>query len=71
MSFDRQHIFYKPNSTKLNFIVGSIHVLYLIYSFKHGQSPWDILGKLKKCGLEDIGRFLLDLLHESSMCATK
>ena len=71
MSFDTQHIFYKPDSTKSNFIVGSIHVLYLIYSFKHGQSPLDILGKLKKCGLEDIGRFLSDLLHESSMCATK
>ena len=28
-----QYIFYKPNSTKLNFLVGSIHVLYFILFF--------------------------------------
>ena len=38
----------------------------IFYSFKHGPSPCDLLGKLRKCGLEDMGRFLLNLLHESS-----
>ena len=71
MSFDTRHIFYKSNSTKPDFIVGSIHVLYLIYSFKYCLSPCDILGKLRKCDLEDIGQFLLDFLHEPSIRATK
>ena len=40
----------------------------LFYSFKHGLSPCNLLGKLRKCGLEDMGRFLSDLLHELSSC---
>ena len=59
---------YKSDSTKLDFLVGSIHVLYFIYSFKHGPSPCDIWWKLRKCGLEGMGRFLLNLLHELSPC---
>ena len=38
----------------------------LFYSFKHGLNPCDLLGKLRKCGLEDMGWLLLDLLHEPS-----
>ena len=59
------HILYKPVSTKLDFLVGSIHVFY---SFKYSPSPCDLLGKLRKCGLEGMGWFLLDLLHEPSPC---
>ena len=40
----------------------------LFYSFKHGPSLYDLLGKLRKCGLEGMGWFLLDLLHESNTC---
>ena len=36
----------------------------LFYSFKHDPSPCDLWGKLKRCGLEGMGRFLLNLLHE-------
>ena len=63
-----QRIFYKPNSTKPDFLVGSIHVLYFIYSFKHSLSPCNILGKLRKYGLEGMSRFPLDLLRELSPC---
>ena len=54
-----RHISYKPDSTKLDFLVGSIHVLYFIYSFKHDPSPCDLLEKSKECGLKGIGRFFL------------
>ena len=40
----------------------------LFYSFKHGPSLYDLLGKLMKCGLEGVGQFLLDLLHEPNPC---
>ena len=63
-----RHISYKPNSTKLDFLMDLIHVLYFIYSFKHGPSPCDIWGKLRKCGLEGMGWFLSDLLHEPNPC---
>jgi len=36
----------------------------LFYSFKHDPSLCNLLGKLEKCGLEGMGWFLLDLLHE-------
>ena len=36
----------------------------LFHSFKHGSSPCDLLEKLRKCGLEGMGRFLSNLLHE-------
>ena len=59
------HILYKPDSTKLDLLVGSIHVLYFIYSFKHDPSPCDILEKLKKCGLEGMGWFLFDFFYKT------
>ena len=40
----------------------------LFYSFKLGPSLCDLLGKLRKCGLEGMGWFLSDLLHEFSPC---
>ena len=40
----------------------------LFYFFKHGPSPCGLLGKLRKCGLEGMGWFLLELLHEPSPC---
>ena len=40
----------------------------LFYSFKHDPSPYNLLGKLRKCGLEGIGQFLSDLLHEPNTC---
>ena len=40
----------------------------LFYSFKYGPSPCDLLGKLRKCDLEGMDRFLSDLLHEPSPC---
>ena len=40
----------------------------LFYSFKHGPSPCDLVGKLRNCGLEGMGWFLSDLLHEPSPC---
>ena len=32
------------------------------------QAHVTIWGKLRKCGLEGMGRFLSDLLHEPSLC---
>ena len=44
-------------------------IYYIIfYSFKHGLSPCNLLGKLRKCGLEGMGQFLSDLLHEPNPC---
>ena len=40
----------------------------IFYSFKHGPSPCNLQGKLRKCGLEGMGRFLSDILHEPSPC---
>ena len=36
----------------------------ILYSFKYGPSPCDLLEKLRKCGLEGMGWFILDFLHE-------
>ena len=65
-----RHISYKSDSTKPDFFVSSIHVLYyiLFYSFKYGPSSCDLWGKLRKCGLEGMGRFLSNLLHEPTTC---
>ena len=41
----------------------------IYYSFKHSPIPCDILRNLKKCGLEGMGRFLSDFLHEPNACA--
>ena len=39
---------------------------YIIFdSFMHGSSPCDLWEKLSKCGLEGIGRFFSNVLHES------
>ena len=61
-----RHIFYKLDSIKPDFLMGSINVLYyiLFYSFKHGSSPCELLEKLRKCGLKGMGWFLSDLSHE-------
>ena len=40
----------------------------IFYSFKHDPSPCDLLGKLRKCGLEGMGWFLSGILHELSSC---
>ena len=32
----------------------------------HSSNPCNSLGKLRKCGLEGMSRFLLNLLHEPS-----
>lgn len=40
----------------------------LFYSFKHDLNSYDILGKLKKCVLEGMVRFLLDFLHKPNSC---
>ena len=40
----------------------------IFYSFKHDLSSCDLWGKLRKCGLEGMSRFLSDLLHEPSPC---
>ena len=42
--------------------------MFYFILLKHGPSPCDLLGKLRKCGLEGMGCFLSDLLHESSPC---
>ena len=52
------HFFYKPDSC----------IMFYFILLKHGPSPCDLLGKLRKCGLEGLGRFLSDLLHEPSPC---
>ena len=61
-------ILYKPNSIEPNLIMGQIHVLYYFLFFKHGPSPCNIWAKLRKYGLESMGQFLSDLLHEPSPC---
>ena len=60
--------FYKLDSTEPDFLVGLIYVLYFIlfYFSKHDSSPYDILGKLKECGLESMDWFFLDILQKSS-----
>ena len=40
----------------------------LFYSFKYDPSPCDLLGKLRKCGLEGMSWFFSDLLHKPSPC---
>ena len=40
----------------------------IFYSFKHDPSPCNVLGKLRKCGFEGMGRFLWDILHEPNAC---
>ena len=63
------HIFYKPDSTKPDFLVGSIHVLYFILFFlSMVQAHATYWRKLRNCGLEGMGLFLMDLLHEPSPC---
>ena len=44
-------------------MLNSCIILYF-FSFKHGPSPCYLLGKLRRCSLEDMGWFLLDILHE-------
>ena len=61
-----RHIFCKLDSIEPDHFVGPIHVFILF--FKHDTNPCNILGKLRECGLEDMGRFLLDLLHEPNPC---
>ena len=49
--------------------MGSIHVLYYILLFlSMVQAHATYWGKLRNCGLEGMGRFLTDLLHEPSPC---
>ena len=43
-------------------------IIFYFYSFKHGPSPCDLLRKLKKCSLEGMGQFLLNLLNDPSPC---
>ena len=50
--------FYKPDSC----------IIFYFILLKHGPSPCDLLRKLRKYDLEDMGRFLSDLLHEPSPC---
>ena len=40
--------FLQADSTKLDFPMDSIHVLYFIYSFKHGPSPCDNMGEIEE-----------------------
>ena len=40
----------------------------LFYSISMAQAHATYWGKLRKCGLEDMGRFLSDLLHEPNPC---
>ena len=51
----------QPSSTSL----WAQFMYYIIfYSFKHDPSSCDLWGKLRKCGLEGMGRFLLDFFHK-------
>ena len=40
----------------------------IFYYFKHGLSPCNIWGKLRKYNLEGMGQFLSDFLHEPNPC---
>ena len=55
-------------STEPNFLMDPIHVLYCFILLSMAQAHSTYLGKLKECGLEGMGRFLSDLLHEPSPC---
>ena len=51
----------QPSSTSL----WAQFMYYILFdSFKHDLSLCDLWGKFRKCGLEDMGRFLSNLLHE-------
>ena len=55
------------NQVQLSYGPNSCIILFFYY-FKHDPSPCNILGKLRECDLEGIGRFLSDFLHEPSLC---
>ena len=55
-------------STSLTSLWAQFMYYTLFYSFKHGPSPCDLLGKVRKCGLEGMGWFLSDFLHEPNTC---
>ena len=55
-------------STNLTSLWAKFMYYIIFYSFKHGLSPCDLWEKLKKCGLESMGRFLSNFLHEPSPC---
>ena len=63
----RDTFFYKPDSIKPNFLMGSIHVLYFIL-LSMAQAHATYWGKLRKCGLKGMSQFLSDLLHEPNTC---
>ena len=51
-----------------HFIQAQFMYYILFYSFKHDPSLCELWEKLRKCGLEGMGRFLSDLLREPSPC---
>ena len=53
-----------PIQTSLTSLWAQFMYYIVFYSFKHDPSPYDLWGKLRKCGLEGMSWFLLDLLHE-------
>ena len=55
----------QPSSTSL---WAQFMYYILFYSFKHSPSLCNLWGKLRKCGLEGMGRFLLNLLYELNTC---
>ena len=51
-----------------NRLPSGLNSCIIFYFFKHDPSSCDLWGKLRKCGLEGMGRFFSNLLHEPNPC---
>ena len=60
--------FLQAQSTKSNFLMGPIHVLYYFILLSMAQAHATYLRNLRECDLEGMSWFVSDLLHESNPC---
>ena len=64
----RDTFFRSPTQSSPTSLWAQFMYYIIFYSFKHGSSPCNIWGKLRKCGLEGMSWFLSDFLHEPNPC---
>ena len=61
-------LFTSPIQSSPTYLWAQFKYCIIFYSFKHGPSSCNILEKLRKYGLEGMGQFPSNLLHEPSPC---
>ena len=61
-------LFTSPIQPSLTYLWAQFRYCIIFYSFKYDPSPFDILGKLRKCRLKGMGRFPSNFLHEPNPC---